>query len=177
MGRRCARDGRHRWSFFALDDTCIYMYRCWVRAKSIDRLPMLPCACANLRRTARAVTKMYNYELRSTGLELTQLTLLMTLDKAGELTQGDLGKVLALDTTSLTRMLRPLVKNGWIAAKAGTDRRQRLLRVSTSGRRKLQQSRLDWDRAQRRLRESLGEQTWNQMGTLLTDVARAAAEM
>ena len=32
---------------------------------------MLPCACANLRRTARAVTKMYNHELRATGLEVT----------------------------------------------------------------------------------------------------------
>jgi hypothetical protein len=31
-------------------------------------LPVLACACANLRRTARAVTRMYNQELRATGL-------------------------------------------------------------------------------------------------------------
>ena len=75
-------------------------------------LPILPCACANLRRTARAVTRMYNYELRRTGLELTQFTLLMTLSIVGETTQGQLGNLLALDSTSLTRMLKPLSRWG-----------------------------------------------------------------
>jgi hypothetical protein len=50
-------------------------------------MPELPCACANLRRAARAVTRIYNHELRSTELELTQYTLLMTLVLMGETTQ------------------------------------------------------------------------------------------
>jgi DNA-binding MarR family transcriptional regulator len=137
-------------------------------------LPVLACACANLRRTARAVTRMYNQELRATGLELTQFTLLMTLNLTGETTQGDLGKLLALDTTSLTRMLRLLTKRGWIGAKAGDDRRQRLLRLTSSGRKKLQQSQPHWERAQRRLERGLGEATWSQMGGLLAEVTRAS---
>jgi len=139
-------------------------------------LPVLPCACANLRRTARAVTRMYNQELRATGLELTQFTLLMALNITGETTQGDLGKLLALDTTSLTRMLRLLTKRGWIGVKAGDDRRQRLLRLTASGRQKLLHSRPHWERAQRRLQRSLGETSWSQMGGLLAEVARASAE-
>jgi DNA-binding MarR family transcriptional regulator len=139
-------------------------------------LPVLPCACANLRRTARAVTRMYNQELRATGLELTQFTLLMALNLTGETTQGDLGKLLALDTTSLTRMLRLLTKRGWIGVKAGDDRRQRLLRLTASGRQKLLHSRPHWERAQRRLQRSLGETSWSQMGGLLAEVARASAE-
>jgi len=137
-------------------------------------LPVLPCACANLRRTARAVTRMYNRELQTTGLELTQFTLLMTLNLTGETTQGDLGKLLALDTTSLTRMLRPLTKRGWIGVKAGRDRRQRLLRISPRGRQKLQQSQPHWERAQRRLERGLGEPSWSQMGGLLGEVTRAS---
>ena len=137
-------------------------------------LPPLPCACANLRRTARAVTKMYNQELRHTGLELTQFTLLMALNLTGEITQGNLGKLLALDTTSLTRMLRLLTKRGWIGVKAGTDRRQRLLRLTPSGQQKLEQSWPDWERAQKRLQRGLGEASWMQMGVLLADIARAS---
>jgi DNA-binding MarR family transcriptional regulator len=137
-------------------------------------LPVLPCACANLRRTARAVTRMYNRELRATGLELTQFTLLMALNLTGETTQGDLGKLLALDTTSLTRMLRLLTKRGWIGVKAGEDRRQRLLRLTPSGRQKLQRSRPHWERAQKRLKRSLGEPSWSQMGGLLAEVTRAS---
>ena len=137
-------------------------------------LPVLPCACANLRRSARAVTRMYNQELRASGLELTQFTLLMALNLTGETTQGDLGKLLALDTTSLTRMLRLLTKRGWIGAKAGDDRRQRLLRLTPSGRQKLRQSQPHWERAQRRLQRGLGERSWAQMGGLLAEVARAS---
>jgi len=137
-------------------------------------LPALPCACANLRRTARAVTKMYNHELRATGLELTQFTLLMTLCVTGEITQGKLGTLLALDTTSLTRMLRLLTKHGWIGVETGEDRRQRLLRLTPLGRKKLDESRPDWERAQRRMQRGLGEAAWTEMGELLANIARAA---
>jgi DNA-binding MarR family transcriptional regulator len=137
-------------------------------------LPELPCACANLRRTARAVTRMYNQELRATGLELTQFTLLMALNLTGETTQGNLGKLLALDTTSLTRMLRFLTKRGWIGVKTGADRRQRLLRLTPSGRQKLEQSRPHWEQAQRRLQRGLGAQTWARMAGLLAEVTRAS---
>lgn len=140
-------------------------------------IPPLPCACANLRRTARAVTRMYNGELRSAGLELTQFTLLMALNISGEITQGNLGKLLALDSTSLTRMLRLLTKGGWIGVKAGDDRRQKFLRLTPSGREKLMQAQPHWERAQRRLRKALGEPGWTRMGGLLADVTRAAARL
>jgi len=138
--------------------------------------PVLPCACANLRRAARAVTRIYGRELRAAGLEPTQYSLLMALSIKGETTQGELGALLALDTTSLTRMLALLMKRNWIAARPGNDRRQRLLRLTPSGRQKLKQSRAHWERAQQHLKRSLGEPAWNQMGQLLTEVARAAVE-
>jgi DNA-binding MarR family transcriptional regulator len=139
------------------------------------RLPLLPCACANLRRTARAVTRMYNQELRPTRLELTQFTLLMALKMTGETTQGKLGKLLALDSTSLTRMLRPMTAHGWIGEKKGNDRRQRLLRLTAAGRTKLRQSWPYWERAQARLRQNLGQPGWSRMGSLLAEVLAASA--
>jgi DNA-binding MarR family transcriptional regulator len=117
---------------------------------------------------------MYNQELRATGLEQTQFTLLMALNLTGETTQGNLGKLLALDTTSLTRMLKLLTKRGWIGVKAGDDRRQRLLRLTSSGQQKLQQSQPHWERAQRRLHRGLGERSWSHLGGLLAEVARAS---
>jgi DNA-binding MarR family transcriptional regulator len=117
---------------------------------------------------------MYNQELRETGLELTQFTLLMGLHITGETSQGRLGTLLALDTTSLTRMLRPLTTRGWVGVKSGDDRRERLLRLTASGRQKLEQSRPHWERAQRRLQRGLTEPTWTQMGGLLAEVTRAS---
>ena len=117
---------------------------------------------------------MYNQELRETGLELTQFTLLMGLRITGQTSQGRLGKLLALDTTSLTRMLRPLTKRGWVGVKSGDDRRERLLRLTASGRQKLEQSWPHWERAQKRLQRGLTEPTWNQIGGLLAEVTRAS---
>jgi DNA-binding MarR family transcriptional regulator len=153
------------------------MVKTRTRHESPSALPALPCACANLRRAARAVTRIYNQELRATGLEVTQYTLLMALNATGERTQGELARILALDTTTLTRMLRPLKKRGWVAVESGTDRRQRLVRLTPSGKGKLLQSRPHWERAQGRLRKGLGAAAWSRMGGLLGEVTRAATEL
>ena len=120
------------------------------------------------------MTRLYNRELQATGLEVTQYTLLMALDLKGEAPQGELGKLLALDTTTLTRMLAPLQKRGWIADQPGDDRRQRLLRLTAAGREKFHSARPHWERAQARFQQQLGAQSWRQMGALLADVARAS---
>jgi DNA-binding MarR family transcriptional regulator len=137
-------------------------------------LPLLPCACANLRRAARAVTRLYNGELQPRGIEITQFTLLMTLDQTGEISQGKLGHLLALDSTSLTRMLKPLEKREWIRTRIGEDRRHRFLRLTPTGRRKLKEFLPHWERAQRRLLQGLGGPSWSQMGELLAQITRTS---
>jgi DNA-binding MarR family transcriptional regulator len=134
----------------------------------------LPCACANLRRAARAATRIYNQELRSIELELTQYTLLMTLDLMGKTTQKALGKLLAMDSTTLTRTLSFLLERKWVSANPGEDRREKLLTLTPAGRRKFQQAQPNWQRAQEKLRVSVGEKTWQQMGQMLTHITTAA---
>lgn len=138
------------------------------------KVPVLPCACANLRRAARAVTRLYDQELRANGLEPTQFTLLMVLDAVGETSQGDLSKFLALDSTTLTRTLRLLLKRGLIRTIPGDDRRVRLLSLTAEGRQKFHRARPSWERAQRRLKGELGQAEWDQLGEILAEVTQAA---
>lgn len=141
---------------------------------SSRNLPLLPCTCANLRRAARALTRVYNRELQSDGIEITQFALLMSLHRTGEIAQGDLGEILALDSTSLTRMLRLLKDHGWVQAKEGNDRRIRMFSLTKAGREKFQQSSRHWKRAQDRLRTTLGGDSVDELSGLLTEVARAS---
>ena len=134
----------------------------------------LPCACTGLRRAARAVTQLYDAELRATGLTLTQFTLLQALDRTGAVTQGRIGALLCMDSTTLTRTLRPLVKNRWIASAQGTDRRERHLQLTALGRKQLKRALPDWERAQSRLRTQLGAAAWNSLQSSLTAAAEAA---
>ena len=141
------------------------------RAKSQNALPVLPCACANLRRASRTISRLYNHELRSEKIGITQFTLLMTLDRIGEISQGKLGNLLALDSTSLTRMLELLKKRGWIQEKEGDDRRFRIIHLTAVGRTKFQQSLPHWKRAQRHVEEALGERTIEQLEGMMTQVS------
>src|SRR5690242_13212504 len=131
------------------------------RLPSAARLPALPCACANLRRAARAASQLYDAALRPTGLRITQFTSLQALARAGEpMTQGALGELLAVDSTTLTRTLRPLERAKWIRRVAGRDARERRIELAAQGRRVLERATPAWERVQRRLRAQLGPRDW-----------------
>lgn len=137
-------------------------------------LPALPCACATLRRAARAVTQMYSRAMAESGMEITQFTLLQAMSRVGPMTQKRLGEILALDSTTLSRSLRLLETQGWIASAPGRDRRERHWQISASGKRKMREMEPAWQRAQDELRQALGASGWESM-MKASDAVSAAA--
>jgi DNA-binding MarR family transcriptional regulator len=133
-----------------------------------------PCLCNALRQATRAVSRLYDDELRGVGLRTTQLALLRCLRSAGEVRQRDLGGLTFLDETTLTRNLRPLIDAGWVAVSPGKDRREKLIRLTDAGSAKLREARPAWERAQARLRSRLPEGTWSSLLGLLPGLARLA---
>jgi DNA-binding MarR family transcriptional regulator len=134
------------------------------------------CLCNALRQASRAVSRFYDEELRDAGLRTTQYSLLRTLNRSGEIRQGDLGEMALLDETTLTRNLRPLVKSDWVAVRPGKDRRERLVSITGAGAAKLREAREAWLRAQQRMRALLSEEVWQDLLTVLPEVARVSSE-
>jgi DNA-binding MarR family transcriptional regulator len=128
-----------------------------------NEIVSLPCACANLRRAARLVTQRYDQELQPAGIKATQFTLLQALTTVGSISQGNLGELLGLDSTTLTRTLALLRRNGWIQTKPGEDRREVRLTLTAEGKRKYLSALRYWQSAQRQLQTALGEAGWKQM--------------
>jgi DNA-binding MarR family transcriptional regulator len=126
-------------------------------------LPELPCMCGNFRRTSRALTQFYEEELRPLGLRATQFTILQALSLAGEVSQGRLGEMLAMDSTSLTRTLAIMSRKGWVAEHRGEDRRERWIRLSGAGELKLKRVLPMWEKVQSRLRRKLGQKAWRSL--------------
>ena len=133
-----------------------------------------PCLCNALRQATRAVSRLYDEELRGVGLRTTQLSLLRRLRSAGEVRQRDLGGLTSLDETTLTRNLRPLIDAGWVAIRPGDDRREKLVRLTDAGAAKLREARPAWERAQERLRSRLPERTWSSLTDILPELTRLA---
>jgi len=130
----------------------------------------LPCACANLRRASRAVTQLYDSMLRPVGMRSSQFTLLKVLVDKGPVRQGVLGEWLALDSTTLTRSLSPLKTAGWIDIRTGDDRRERLVELTTLGKRQLRLGNREWARAQKQLEKRIGKQQWQELLSLTHQV-------
>lgn len=134
----------------------------------------LPCACQNLRRLTRLVTRIYDHELRQADIEITQFGLLTALAQVGEANQKTLSAGFAMDSTTLTRTLGLLRKRGWITVKPGKDRRERLFRLTEAGQAQIAKAHPHWQAAERRLRSTLGDLAWTQMQAGLTHYTRAA---
>ena len=134
----------------------------------------LLCACQDLRRATRVVTRIYDQELANAGIEITQFGLLTALDLTAEANQKRLSAGFAMDSTTLTRTLRLMVKQGWIRARRGRDKRERLFSLTRAGRRQLATAQPFWAAAQRRLRKELGDAGWTDMKQVVSQMTEAA---
>lgn len=139
-------------------------------------IPTLPCMCANLRRASRAITQLYEDALRPTGLRSTQFSILQALTLAGDITQGQLGHILATDSTTLTRTLAIMSRQGWLKKRRGADRREWRIGIAPKGEAIFKRALPLWESVQGRLRDQLGDAQWKQLTALTYNVTKAATQ-
>lgn len=128
------------------------------------------CACFSLRKATRAVTRLYDRALESTGLRITQFTLLVALSLSRQLTLGQVADRLAMDRTTLTRNVAPLERDGLVKSERGPDRRERYMRLTPAGRRALERALPLWRRAQARVLITIGPDGWHALRRGLQEV-------
>jgi DNA-binding MarR family transcriptional regulator len=116
------------------------------------------CIATKIRRLNRAVTAIYDEALRPHGLKVSQMSVLVTVAKLGEPTPGAVGRVLDLETSTLSRNVDRMRARGWLETVPTADGRAHLLRVTPRGTRLLRDAHGAWCRAQERAGALLGEQ-------------------
>ena len=134
----------------------------------------IPCMCAALRRTTRAVSRLYDDRISRSGIRGTQYTLLRILDSAGPLRQNDVAEIMHADAATLSRTLRPLERDGLLTSEVGEDKRERLWSITPEGRKRVRAALSHWEKAQRTLREAFTESEWKTLRTLLDKAAAVA---
>jgi DNA-binding MarR family transcriptional regulator len=132
------------------------------------------CACKNLRRTARAVTQLYDDTLRPSGLRITQFTLLVAVAISEPVPITRLAEALTLDRTTLARDLKPLTDRGLLEITAGQDRRTRMVRLTRQGREAIARAYPLWRQAQARIVQGQGPDRWHAVADGLEEVAALA---
>lgn len=132
------------------------------------------CASLNFRRTARAVTRIYDAALQESGIRSTQFAILVGIAKKQPVSIGKLADVLVIDGTTLTRSLRLLRKEGLVAISNRSTMRQRFLRVTPRGNRVLTRSVPLWRAAHERFVASVGSSYWVDLRNELERLAHLA---
>ncbi len=107
------------------------------------------CLMGRARLLTRVLTGMYDAELRPFGLKATQLNLLVVVAQLGPVRRIEVGQMIHLDPSTLTRNLQVMLSNGWIEEVAdGEDGRGLPLQVTKHGEALLEQVSPAWKRAQ-----------------------------
>src|SRR5688572_21587383 len=75
------------------------------------------CVHRHIARTNRIVGSRFDESLAPAGLTAGQFTTLMTLARMGPLPVGVLAEQLAMDATTVPRVIRPLLGRGWLALR------------------------------------------------------------
>lgn len=106
-----------------------------------------------------------------TELKSTQFMILESIGERGEVAHCDLAADLAASVETLSRRLASARRAGLVQAHAG-ERNRRVYKLTPKGKRVLEEARPYWQKAQLRLRSTLGESDWR----LLFDFTRRVAD-
>jgi DNA-binding MarR family transcriptional regulator len=115
----------------------------------------LGCTCFKLRKTTRAMSRLYDHHMAAEGLKTTQYSVLVNASRAA-LPVAELADRLGTDRTTMTRNLKPLIEAGWVELVAGQDSRQRIVTITEKGREKVTTAAQAWRRAQAELEALMG---------------------
>jgi DNA-binding MarR family transcriptional regulator len=124
----------------------------------------------------RVVVRHYDRALAPAGLKTSAYSILSRLDREGAQTIGSLADGLAMDRTTLSREVAPLVERGLVEVRPGErDRRQKVLALTGKGRSLLKRARPLWSQAQAGLADLFGLERTDGLMTELHDLVGAAA--
>jgi DNA-binding MarR family transcriptional regulator len=145
--------------------------------RSLDLSGTGSCAAFNFRRTARAVTRLYDLGLEPSGIRSTQFAILTAVAKFQPVSISRIGHILVLDQTTLTRSLRLLEKQGFVEITPRSVRRQRFLSVTEAGAKALALAIPLWRTVQANFLTMMGGDNWKDVRNDLERIARVAVSL
>ncbi|MFE4707888.1 MarR family winged helix-turn-helix transcriptional regulator [Peribacillus simplex] len=119
------------------------------------------CVGSNLRKTSRVITQLYDKFLHSTGLKITQYSMLVNIVRHKSISISKLGEIMLLDQTTATRNVNNLKKNGFVnITKDNYDSRVKIITITDLGIKKLEEAHPIWLQLQERIINDIGKEQY-----------------
>ncbi len=133
------------------------------------------CTQMALRRAARRLGNLYDDAVAASGLKGTQVSLMAQIEALQGPTLQTLADAMALELSSLTYALRPLVRDGLVTLIAAPgDRRAKHARLTPQGLTRLAEGLALWRAANQRTESVLGAKDARKLRKLADRVASPA---
>lgn len=115
------------------------------------------CIAVRLRMLNRVISRIYDDALRPLGLRATQLNILVATARLGVARPAELCDRLQLEVSTLSRNVERMKENGWLEVVPDEDGRTQPFKLARKGRNLLERAKPEWDKAQKEVKELLGE--------------------
>ncbi len=117
------------------------------------------CLIFRVRALSRTLTALYEEELRPLGLKASQMNVMTAIAAGGEARLSTLADRIALEPSSLSRVVDVMRRNGWVETVTDPDdERARLVRLTGAGNALYAEAIPLWRKAQTRARKLLGQE-------------------
>ena len=138
--------------------------------------PIAPtCLCTNLRRTARAISSIYDAALAPAGIKITQFSLLRAVERREPVAISELADEVVLDRTTLARNLAPLERDGLLLLSAGADQRVTEVSLTRKGRERIERALPLWAATQSEVSRLLSPGRIAQIQEIALEATQAAS--
>lgn len=128
-------------------------------SKKMDLSKGSPCYCTALRKASRRISQMYDDALASSGLKITQRSILAQLDRGGPTSIRALAEALVMDAGGLAHTLKPLERDGLVKIDIDPrDRRGRVVGLTRAGQAKIKETEMPWEAAQQSFERAFGRE-------------------
>ncbi len=97
------------------------------QTQEYDSLRLKNQLCFPLYACAKEVVRQYRKPLEALNLTYTQYLVMMVLWESGDMTEGELGKIVRLDSGTLAPLLKRLEKQGYINRERPESNENKLL--------------------------------------------------
>ena len=131
------------------------------------------CVAMRVHRASRLLTRRYDEAVRPAGITITQFTLLNTIALKRPESISDIGAMLVIDRTTLSRSLSLLEASGFIQlGEPGADRKREVL-LTEQGRDKLAEAFERWQGVQDEMEALLGDEDITVLNRVLAKLREA----
>lgn len=124
--------------------------------KSFKKTYKSLCYCTNMRRSAKAISDIYNNALKKADMTVAQYYILINLERMGRSNITHWAERVGLDRSTMIRNIKLLQSKDWIDEAEGHGKQ---FELSEKGRKNLSEAKIIWENTQREIERLIGKES------------------